>query len=235
MNGNEIYKYEMHLHTCPCSSGGADIRDHIDSLIKKGYSGAVVTNHFYNGANRIDKNLPWEEFVDAYRLDYLYGLEYAQELDFDLLFGLEEHVGYGQEILIYGITPDLIAAHPELKSGEAEKYVEVIHAFGGLVYQAHPYRARSYVRKPYPLECLSVLDGIEVYNAANKPEWNEDAQRLADDLLLACIGGSDGHGVQSAGRSGISVSERIKTNNDLVRVLKSGKYTVLKNNQSESP
>ena len=33
-----MYKYEMHVHTCPCSGGGADIRDHVDTLIKKGYS-----------------------------------------------------------------------------------------------------------------------------------------------------------------------------------------------------
>ena len=54
-----IYKYEMHVHTCPCSGGGKDIREHIDDLIAKGYSGMVVTNHFYAGDNRIDRELPW--------------------------------------------------------------------------------------------------------------------------------------------------------------------------------
>ena len=85
MKENGIYKYEMHVHTSPCSGGGRDIRDHIDDLMEKGYSGMVVTNHFYRGDNRIDRELPWEEFVDAYRQDYLYGLEYANEVDFDLL------------------------------------------------------------------------------------------------------------------------------------------------------
>ena len=231
MADNKIYKYEMHLHTCPCSGGGEDLREHIDHLIDIGYSGAVVTNHFFKGDTRIDRNLPWEEFVDAYRQDYLYGLEYARTVNFDLLFGLEEAVGNGREILVYGITPDFIADHPELKTGTAEDYAEIVHAGGGLVYQAHPYRVRSYITKPYPLECLNMLDGIEVYNAGNEPEWNESARRLAEELELACIGGSDGHSIQSAGRSGIAVSERIRTNEDLVRVLKSGKYTVIKNNQ----
>ena len=113
MKENYAYKYEMHIHTSPCSGGGEDIRAHIDDLIAKGFSGMVVTNHFYAGDNRIDRNLPWEEFVDAYRQDYLYGLEYARTKDFDLLFGLEEHVGRGQEILIYGITPEVIEGHPE--------------------------------------------------------------------------------------------------------------------------
>ena len=32
---NPLYKYEMHIHTSPCSGGGSDIRDHIDTLIQK--------------------------------------------------------------------------------------------------------------------------------------------------------------------------------------------------------
>ena len=225
---NAMYKYEMHIHSRPCSCGGARITSHIDALIEKGYSGMVITNHFYAGDNTIDRSLPWEEFVDAYRQDYLTGLAYAKEKDFDLLFGLEEHVGGGQEILLYGVTPELIEAHPELKMASAEKYAEIVHAAGGLVYQAHPYRARAYVERPFPLECLAELDGIEVYNAANEPEWNESARQLAERLDLAVIGGSDGHSASTAGRSGIETEERIRTNGDLVRILKSRRYRVLR-------
>lgn len=224
-----VYKYEMHVHTCPCSGGGKDIREHIDDLIAKGYTGMVVTNHFYAGDNRIDRELPWTEFVDAYRQDYLYGLEYAKTVGFDLLFGLEENVGYGREILIYGITPELIEAHPELKRASAEKYAEVVHAAGGLVYQAHPYRARDYIRNPFPLECLDLLDGIEVYNAGNEPEWNESARIFAEERGIACIAGSDGHKIGTAGRAGIATRERIACNDDLVRILKNNEYTVFIN------
>ena len=80
-----MFQYDMHVHTCPCSGGGSDIREHIDALIEKGFAGMVVTNHFYYGDNRIDRELPWDRFVDAYRQDYLYGLSYARERDFDLL------------------------------------------------------------------------------------------------------------------------------------------------------
>ena len=229
MNKEKTYKYEMHMHTRPCSGGGGNMCEHIDDLIKKGYSGAVVTNHFYNGDNRIDRSLSWEDFTEPYRQDYVLGLEYARTVDFDLLFGLEEHVGNGQEILIYGITPEVIKAHPELKTASAERYAEIIHAEGGLIYQAHPYRARSYVSRPYPLECLNMLDGIESYNAGNEPEWNEQAKALADKLDLACVGGSDAHKVGTAGRAGIASCERIKSNEDLVRILKSREYTVLEN------
>ena len=223
-----LYKYEMHIHTSPCSGGGSDIRAHIDALIQRGYTGMVVTNHFYNGDTRIDRNLSWEDFVDAYRQDYLYGLEYAREKDFDLLFGLEEHVGCGQEILLYGITPDLIAAHPELKTPDPVAYAAVVHAAGGLVYQAHPFRSAPWITRPEPLPCLDKLDGIEVYNAGNHPEMNDKARELAEELDLACTAGSDGHGTDTAGRAGIAARERIRTNEDLVRVLKSRDYEIIR-------
>ncbi len=222
-----MYKYEMHLHTSNRFGGGAEICDHIDALIEKGFTGMVVTNHFFYGDTRIDRELPWEEFVDKYRQDYLTGLEYARKKDFDLLFGLEEHVGNGQEILLYGITPDLIAAHPELKQAPAEKYAEVVHAAGGLVYQAHPYRARANVKLPFPLDCIDMLDGIEVYNAGNQPEWNENARRYAEQTGIACVAGSDAHATRHSGQGGIMTKERIRTNEDLVRILKNGEYTII--------
>ena len=105
----------------------------------------------------------------------------------------------------------------------------MVHSAGGLVYQAHPYRAREYISKPYPLECLDLLDGIEVYNAGNEPEWNESARILADEKGLACVAGSDGHSVASAGRAGIAARERIRTNDDLVRILKNKEYEIFIN------
>ena len=111
--------------------------------------------------------------------------------------------------MIYGITPELIESHPELKRASAEKYAEVVHAAGGLVYQAHPYRARDYIRNPFPLECLDLLDGIEVYNAGNEPEWNESARIFAEERGIACIAGSDGHKIGTAGCAGIATKERM--------------------------
>ena len=221
-----IYKYEMHLHTSPCSGGGEDIIGHIDDMLAKGLQGAVITNHFYRGDSRIDRSLPWEEYVDAYRKDYERGLEYAKKRDFDLFFGLEEHLGGGQEILIYGLSPDVIARHPELISASATEYADLVHAEGGLVYQAHPYRARAYVTRPHPLECIDRLDGIEVYNAANLPEWNERAAEFAKGRAIPTIGGSDAHSIGSAGRSGIATDRRIRTSAELVRILKTGEYKI---------
>ena len=65
-------------------------------------------------------------------------------------------------------------------------------------------------------------------NAGNHPEMNDKAKALAEELDLACTAGSDGHGTDTAGRAGIAARERIRTNEDLVRVLKSRDYEIIR-------
>ena len=100
-----MYLFELHAHTLPCSGGGGEMDKHIDELIRRGFSGLVITNHFYRGDTKIDSSLPWEEFVSFYEKDFEDGKKYAKNKDFDLLFGVEEHISDGREALIYGITP----------------------------------------------------------------------------------------------------------------------------------
>lgn len=216
----------MHMHSAPCSGGGDDITKQIDVLIERGYTGMVITNHFYGGDTLIDRSLPWGEFVDAYRQDYLRAVKYAAARDFDVFFGIEEHVGEGLEILVYGITPDLLAEHPELAGGDARDYIRIVHGAGGLIFQAHPYRKRYYITKPGPIDCLDELDGIEVYNAANMPDANRKAARLAKTLGLRCTAGSDGHSAESCGRAGIATRVRPRDAAELIEILKSGEYEI---------
>ncbi len=223
-----MFKYELHAHSSPCSNGGDRIENHIESLRKKGFSGLVITNHFYQGDTKIDRRLPWADFVDAYKEDYERGKKLARLYDFDVLFGIEEHIGDGREILIYGITPDFLYMHPELKHGTATEWIAEVHRAGGLVFQAHPFRDRWYIAKPYAMDELPLLDGIEVYNAGNSEEENAKAEMLAKEKGLKCTAGSDAHGSLSAGRAGIISNVRLRTEKELVSCLKSGNYRILK-------
>ncbi len=225
MNG---YKYEMHVHTCPCSGGGDDVEKHIDTLIEKGFSGMVITNHFFRGDTRIDRELPWEAFVAEYEKDFERAKAYAKGRDFDVLFGIEEHISDGNEVLVYGITPAFLAAHPELKTATLQEYAELVHAAGGLLYQSHPYRARWYIAHPLPFDGVELLDGVEGYNAANEPHENEQALSFAAAKGTKVIAGSDAHGYINSGRAGICSSVRIRDNLTLVEVLQDGKYTIFK-------
>ena len=227
-----MYKYEMHAHTYPCSGGGGDIIEHIDELRKKGFAGMVVTNHFYRGDTRIQRGLPWAEFVLPYADDFRLGRQYAADKDFDLLFGIEEHIAGGREILVYGITPAFLCDHPALKDADLRQYAETVHQAGGMLFQAHPYRAREWITDPTPFQDVALLDGIEAYNGGNSLEENALAEAFAKAQGLRMVAGSDVHQSCHAGIGGIVSSVRIVDNETLIRVLKSGEYTLYKDEES---
>ena len=223
----EEFIYEMHQHTAPCSgcAKGAPALT-VSALKEAGFAGMVITNHFLHGNTGIDRSLPWKEFVSYYENDYLAAKAQGEKEDFDVIFGVEEHVGRGKEVLLYGITPELLYAHPELGSGELAVISAVVREAGGLVFQAHPFRSRSYIPDPLETLPLAYLDGIETYNAANPEDENRMAAAYAEKYGMLTCAGSDAHTEYREIRFGISCPHRIKTAEELVRTLKSGEYSL---------
>ena len=224
------YKYQLHTHTTPPSKCGVMTpRELCKALKEGGYAGAVLTNHFMHGNSGIDRSLSWEEFVYAYEKDYLDALEAAKEYDVDIIFGVEEGIGFGKEILLYGITPKWLYEHPELREGGIKLYREATRGTDILIIQAHPFRVRGYITDPGPLP-LDYIDGIEVYNRANQPHENPLADEFAkENPGLILTSGSDAHKIDTATFAGIAAKERITDEKKLVEVLKSGDYEIIRN------
>ena len=222
------YKYQMHTHTSPCSKCGAMSPEELArALYDGGYAGAVITNHFYGGNSGIDRTLSWAEFVKAYEDDYIACREAAKKYDLDIIFGVEEHLYGGLEILAYGIEPRVLYEHPELIERQGEDWIKTLHGVGALMIQAHPYREASYITMPGPLP-LEWIDGIEVYNVGNKEQANLLAQELAKkNPHFILTSGSDAHTVQRACTAGIATDERIKNATELAQVLKNGRYELI--------
>ena len=223
------FKYQLHAHTSPPSKCGVmTSRELCRALYEGGYSGAVLTNHFMGGNTAIDRSLPWNEFVRVYEKDYLDAKEEAERLSLDIIFGIEEQVGGGLEILLYGITPEWLYEHPELSSHRLEDYRAAANEIGALIVQAHPYRERYYISTPGPLP-ISMIDGIEVFNRANKANENQLAEALAqENPHLIRTAGADAHTAEWATFSGIATKERITDCKKLVEILKSGDYRLIK-------
>lgn len=224
-----MYKYQMHTHTAPCSHCGKILPDDLASnLFEGGYAGAVITNHFFNGNTGIDRELPWHDFVKAYEDDYIACKKSAEKYDLDILFGVEEHVSGGLEILCYGITPEMLYAHPELKEGSVEVWYKTLHPYGVLCIQAHPFREKWNIPEPGVLP-LEFIDGIEVFNTASQEDANtkgEDFAKEHPELILTS--GADAHWATNVCHAGIASPERIRNEKKLVEVLKSGNYEILK-------
>ena len=223
------FKYQMHTHTYPCSHCAVTTPEELTKVLHKGgYSGCVITNHFFNGNTGIGRYLPWNDFVRQYENDYLECKKHAEKYDLDIIFGIEEHVGGGLEILCYGITPELLYDRPELKKRNAEQWYNLVHSVGGLVIQAHPFRRRLYIPKAKTLP-FDFIDGIEVFNEGNNPRDNLEAEYLAEKHPeFICVSGADTHDKSTVCIGGISSPQRMKDGKELVSVLKSGNYSLIK-------
>lgn len=229
-----MYLYEMHQHTARCSGcASADSVDVVRALKKAGFSGVVMTNHFFHGYTAVSHELPWEDFVRPYEEDYLIAKAEGDKIGIDVLFGIEEGVGGGKEVLLYGITPKLLYSHPELASMSLvdNKYLShlshIVREAGGLVYQAHPYRVRDYIKDPQEALPVGLLDGIEAYNACNSEQENALAVQYAKQHNLPITAGSDSHVADfTSGRFGIACPYRLHTEADLAKALRAGDYEV---------
>ena len=98
-----------------------------------------------------------------------------------------------------------------------------VHEAGGLVFMAHPFR--WYIRD----RDENVIDGIEVFNGKNSPERNRKAYEWAQKSGKLMSSGSDFHKECDVAKGGIETNIKIRTNEDLFNVLKSGDFKLIEN------
>ena len=220
------FLYETHLHTCEASAcGKTPGREYISFMMGKGYSGMIVTDHFFNGNSCVPRDLPWEERVNRYCLGYEHAFEAAKGTDFSVFFGIEFNFE-GDEFLLYGVGKDWLLAHPGLLAYSRQEVYAAVHEGGGIMIQAHPYRERDYLDSIHLTP--GVCDGIEVFNAGNKDYMNALALRYAQELGLPMTAGSDIHHTvtfETAPMGGMQFEEKLTSVEDYAQAVIAGKGT----------
>lgn len=220
------YFYDLHVHSKECSGCAAStVTEQIDACKENGLQGFVLTNHFLTGNNCVPKDIPWVERVKYYWDAFLKGKEYGEKIDFDVIFGIEHHYYDAQEILIYGIDLDFLVNNPDFCDISPEEVCERVHSVGGFVSHAHPFRERGYIPENPRKMDMSYLDGIEVYNGANREIEDVKALELCGNLGLVPTAGSDLHWTQHIGvipTGGMEFPYRIRTSAELISALKKG-------------
>lgn len=227
-----MYKYELHLHSSGCSKCAVSTAvQMVDAARKAGYSGVVFTNHFYYGNTCVDKSLPWKDFVDRYKNDYITAKGYAEQFDFDVLFGIEEWYEAGKEALIYGLEPEVLYDAPYMFEQDIHKISSFVRKNGGFIVAAHPFRNRPYIPEPDKVPDLTLFDALEVNNHFNNPEDNRKAALLALEHNMTGTSGGDIHNACDLGQSGLAFESRIKTGAELVKALKARKFKLIIENE----
>lgn len=221
-----LYKYETHCHSRFCSRcAHSSPQELVYAYHRAGFAGLVLTDHFIHGNTCVPSDLPWDDRIQHYYDAYLAAKEAAEPLDFDVLFGIEHAYGNGLEALCYGIDLPFLLENPDIPSLSIGAFSERVHAYGGLLIQAHPYRYGGWeIQLP-----MEHLDGIEVCNAGNSPEKNRMAMELAEGTDWIRTAGSDLHHIGEAklGTTGIALPYRVRTGQELVTALKNKEHTLI--------
>jgi hypothetical protein len=221
----ELYRYETHLHTsessaCAIISGA----EQAYSYKKAGYTGIIVTDHFFNGNSTVPKNLAWQQRVELFCRGYENAKQVGDRIGLSVFFGWEANFK-GTEFLIYGLDKEWLIRNPDILSWTLEEHYEKIHKAGGFVVHAHPFRMRTYIKEVrlFP-ECT---DAVEAYNVGNlNEEFDHKALLYAKKNKLPITGGTDSHGLEKT-RSGIVFEKKLENINDYIDGIKSGRYNII--------
>lgn len=220
------YLYETHLHT---SQGSACAHNTGYEMAKAahefGYAGIIVTDHNWGGNTAVDRGLPWEDWVYRFAEGYRDARRYADEYDnFDVFFGYE--AGFNAtEFLIYGISPEWMAAHPQLREMNLEEHLRFVRNAGGMAIHAHPFREERYI--PQIRLFPELVDGVESVNAnhscsrrlsRHREEYDQRAIAYAREHSLFMSAGSDMHSHQLLG-GGVALKHRLHSIEDFCNVI----------------
>lgn len=222
------YKTELHCHSAGVSAcARITPAEMVEKYVAAGYTTVVLTNHLsfvtfspdnYHGT------YDWQDKMDFYLEGYR-KLKEAAGNRLNILLGAEFRL-YKHEAtdyLVYGLTEDFLRTHPGILDTGFSIFSQRVRAAGLFLVQAHPFRKHMVVTD------TKLLNAIETYNGNKRcASRNDIAEIWADRFHMAKTSGSDLHRPDDDACGGIYTETPITTNEELLAVLRSGNYTLIK-------
>ena len=211
------YLYETHMHTCLASACGRSTgKEHARFYKDAGYTGIILSDHFFGGNTSVDRSLPWEQRIDLFWKGYEDALEEGLKIGLDVFFGLEQ--GFGDdEYLIYGLSKEYMKSRPDMEHWTRAQQLKEVHAAGGCVIQAHPFRMRGYMN--IIRVGADFADGVEVANGGNEQIDDARCMRFASARGLVMTAGSDNHHSPIDMPYGVELDEKLGSIQDYVKLI----------------
>lgn len=219
-----MFKTELHCHSKSVSAcARVSNEEIIQKFTEAGYTSLVLTNHFNKGTQDFLGCSNYQDFVTAYLKGYE-DLKRDASGKLNVILGMELRFNENSnDYLVFGITEELLRAHEDIFSLNPESFSKISRENGLLFVQAHPFRNTMTVINP------AFLDGVEVYNGhKGHDSRNEIADMWADKYGLIKTSGTDFHYPHVPANAGILTDEKITTSEQLLEILKSGSYSLIK-------
>ena len=223
------FLYETHLHTREGSSCGVTRgRDYVQKYQDLGYTGIIITDHFYNGNCVADRNLPWEKWVHEFCRGYEHAHEEGERRGLDVFFGWEESFD-GDDYLVYGLGKEWLLEHPEACGWTRKEQFDEVTRYGGCVVHAHPFRHCYYLNQVrlFP----ELVNAVEAANCGNDRIADVLAWAYAKKYKVPITAGSDIHyagDIRPNTIFGVYLENRMKSITDYVSTIKNDAISALK-------
>ena len=220
-----MYKYDLHVHTAgvsPCASmTGAEQARAYKEL---GFTGIVITDHYYKGFFEDHPYPTWKESMDRYYLGYYDAKEEGDKIGLDVFRSAEVTLAsIRKDFIVIGVPVSFFYENANLFDLTQDELCDMVHSAGGLVFAAHPFRGDNTEWYPY----TEKIDGVEVLNG-NPLSNNKLAYSYAKDHGMLMCAGSDAHNKGDAGTGGIVISKRITDVTEFADVLRNEKIGFVK-------
>ena len=213
---------DMHAHTSGISRCcRADAAEVLRAAQAAGIDGLVLCNHY--------QELYVEEgdaaaFAEKYIAEYERTKAVADEMGVALFFGIEVTAKRhnNAHILVYGMEPDFLREVPAVYEMTLAELSEAVHARGGIVVQAHPFRGGGVLLD------TGLLDGVEVnchplYDATHCNRLLDIAQEAG--IFVTC--GGDYHADTYRAVCGTCFPEGTETMGEMISHLKNAPEIVI--------
>lgn len=224
----QVYKYELHCHTSEGSKcAKTSARDMVDFYKKAGYTGIIITDHFFNGNTTVPKDLEWEERIELYCKGYENAKKRGDEIGLDVFWGWE----FDGDFVTLGLDKEWLKRNKNLDLLPGIEYLDYIRSQDGYLIHAHPVRVRPHIRtiNVSPMK----VDAIEVINAANRDFENKMADYIATQYGITKVCGSDNHEGLKEKLASLELDFKVGSLEELISALKENKHVIKEYDVSE--
>ena len=217
-------KIDFHVHTSEVSAcGKLSCKETLRLYREHGFDALVVANHFNRWTADYWAKRGVTDFVKLYRDTIASAKKLAPQYGIAVFAGCELRFDCNiNDYLVFGAEDWLPERGEELFGLGPQSFADFAHQHDLLVYQAHPFRNGMTVTDP------ALGFGIEVRNGCPRHDSRNDiAAAWADKFQLRKIAGSDCHRAEDVGLAGIESADTLRTEADLVRLLRENRYRIL--------